>query len=332
MILGFSTNVRIKKKKKEDIDDVLFPPSVDKHAISIGLVLNKKAKTDTYYFTLEVFDSNGMFSINDYPFDRWVMRILIILSKYIKYTWLPQLLIPDENHIMFPLEYMLNFGQGQCDFLAIMYAIGRSHLNKKELSEKFNSLIYFTDEKPKYDNIKKWYSSILEKYIKPRKKIVPIQEIIDLPNTPLNYNNINDTCSTYNFNTLFPLYQTSRSDNSIEHLPLRDVECPTINYMETDQSKIPSESTSKMSSVSSSKSDSVLSSKSGSESDSESYSKSASVSGSESDSESASVSGRDSTSESDSESTSISGRDSTSESDSESESESDKNVINCNIQ
>ena len=290
-----------------------------------------------------------MFSINNYPFDRWVMRILIILSKYIKYTWLPQLLIPDENHIMFPLEYMLNFGQGQCDFLAIMYAIGRSHLNKKELSEKFNSLIYFTDGKPKYDNIKKWYSSILKNNIKPRKKIVPIQEIIDLPDTPLNYDNINDICSTYDFNTLFPLYQKSRGDsNSIEHLPIRDVECPTINYMETDQSKIPSESTSKMTSVSGSesasvsgsksasvsgsksasvsgsKSASVSDSKSASVSGSESGSKSASVSGSESDSESASVSG----SESDSESASVSG----SESESESESGSDKNVINCNIQ
>ena len=52
LILGFSADVRTKKKEKEDIDDVLFRPSVDKHAISIGLVLNKNPKKDNYYFTL----------------------------------------------------------------------------------------------------------------------------------------------------------------------------------------------------------------------------------------------------------------------------------------
>ena len=139
LLLGFSVNVGATNKQ-------VFGTSCDKHAIVFSLL---KIKTS---YRLEIFDANGPFVPENYPFDRAILELAKSVAKELSSTeWFATMNGVKKKTIQIR-QYNnpnLNFGAGHCDFLAISYIEGRNRYPDDDnvLLDKLTTFAKYPDKK-----------------------------------------------------------------------------------------------------------------------------------------------------------------------------------------
>lgn len=163
LLLGFAVNV-------EATNQHVFGRSVDKHAIVFSLLKIKSS------YRLEIFDANGAFVPEEYPFDRALLEVATRVATYISNSyWFITMNDgkPKKIQVRQFMNPKLNFGAGHCDLLAISYIEGRNryHQDDRVLLEKLTRFSVYPD-KQKEELVRKVNKSI-QQNVSIIRKMVP---------------------------------------------------------------------------------------------------------------------------------------------------------------